>query len=121
MSKYSRQNERVARGEATEEDLATVNRRSSSSSDYLMKPRAVILVPTHELARQISVFSKSLLHTTKLRIVCVSQTNADLKSNKPRLASGRKMDVSSRDMAASLLGDGFSVLEFGGSGESALA
>ncbi|TFK26076.1 P-loop containing nucleoside triphosphate hydrolase protein [Coprinopsis marcescibilis] len=109
--------ERLARGEASEEDLASVNKKTSTSSDYLMTPRAIILVPTHELARQISAFAKSLLHTTKLRVVCASQTNVDLKSTKPRTASGRRLDVSSRDMAASL--DTFSELESGDSGESA--
>ncbi|EAU87101.1 RNA helicase [Coprinopsis cinerea okayama7 len=61
--------------------------------DRPLNPRAIILAPTHELSRQISSFAKSLLHKVKLRVVCASQNNSDLKSTR---------NVSSRDMAADL-------------------
>ncbi|KAI0364900.1 P-loop containing nucleoside triphosphate hydrolase protein [Pilatotrama ljubarskyi] len=40
-----------------------------------MNPRALVLAPTHELARQLSGFAKELLHNVKLRVVCASQAN----------------------------------------------
>ncbi|KAH6904677.1 RNA helicase [Coprinopsis sp. MPI-PUGE-AT-0042] len=45
-----------------------------------LNPRAIILAPTHELSRQISSFSKSLLYNVKLRVLCASKNNADIKS-----------------------------------------
>ncbi|KAF5392843.1 hypothetical protein D9757_001040 [Collybiopsis confluens] len=38
-------------------------------------PRSLILTPTHELARQISGFSKTLSHDIKLKVVCSSRAN----------------------------------------------
>ena len=38
-------------------------------------PRGLILAPTHELARQLSSFAKSLLHEIKLRVLCTSRAN----------------------------------------------
>ncbi|KAH9891339.1 P-loop containing nucleoside triphosphate hydrolase protein [Cubamyces lactineus] len=49
-------------------DDSTVQRRA-------MNPRALVLAPTHELARQLSGFAKELLHNVKLRVVCASQAN----------------------------------------------
>ncbi|CAA7263579.1 unnamed protein product [Cyclocybe aegerita] len=46
---------------------------TSSTRPY--NPRGLILAPTHELSRQLSGFAKSLLHETKLRVVCASQSN----------------------------------------------
>ncbi|KAI0353213.1 P-loop containing nucleoside triphosphate hydrolase protein [Trametes cingulata] len=40
-----------------------------------MNPRALVLAPTHELARQLSGFAKELLHNVKLRVVCASRAN----------------------------------------------
>lgn len=41
----------------------------------LIRPRGLVLAPTHELARQLSVFAKQLLHNSKLRVQCASQAN----------------------------------------------
>ncbi|KAL6305609.1 P-loop containing nucleoside triphosphate hydrolase protein [Sparassis latifolia] len=40
-----------------------------------LNPRALVLAPTHELARQLSAFAKALLHGIKLRVLCASQAN----------------------------------------------
>ncbi|KIK61367.1 hypothetical protein GYMLUDRAFT_42953 [Collybiopsis luxurians FD-317 M1] len=52
---------------------------SSPTSDAALKreynPRSIILTPTHELARQISGFAKTLSHEIKLRVVCASRAN----------------------------------------------
>ena len=40
-----------------------------------VNPRALVLAPTHELSRQLSSFSKALLHNIKLRVVCASRAN----------------------------------------------
>ncbi|PBK71254.1 P-loop containing nucleoside triphosphate hydrolase protein [Armillaria solidipes] len=50
-----------------------------------LNPRALILAPTHELARQLSGFAKDLIHEIKLRILCASQANVD---NKMSLGGG---------------------------------
>ncbi|ELU39973.1 DEAD domain-containing protein [Rhizoctonia solani AG-1 IA] len=52
--------------------------REPSASD-LASPRALILVPTHELARQIKSTLSHLTHApdTKLRSICVSTGSAD--------------------------------------------
>jgi ATP-dependent RNA helicase MRH4 len=38
-------------------------------------PKGLILAPTHELARQLSRFSKGLCHNIKLKVFCLSQAN----------------------------------------------
>lgn len=45
-----------------------------------INPRALILAPTHELARQLAASAKSLVHYEKLRVLCASRPNA---RNKP--------------------------------------
>ncbi|KAI8983171.1 P-loop containing nucleoside triphosphate hydrolase protein [Trametes punicea] len=55
-------------GAARRTDDPSVPRRA-------MAPRALVLAPTHELARQLSGFAKELLHNIKLRVVCASQAN----------------------------------------------
>ncbi|KAJ3509874.1 hypothetical protein NLJ89_g4988 [Agrocybe chaxingu] len=55
-------------------------------------PRGLVLAPTHELSRQLSGFAKSLLHETKLRVVCASQSN--VKNTK------RQKDATSSKMAS---------------------
>ncbi|KAJ2935849.1 hypothetical protein H1R20_g1245, partial [Candolleomyces eurysporus] len=71
-----------------------------------LNPRAIILAPTHELSRQLSVFAKSLLHSEKLRVVCASQANT--KSQTTR-------DATASEMAAQ-----FDSLMGGGQGEFAV-
>lgn len=48
---------------------------SDSRSKRAINPRALVLAPTHELSRQLSGFAKSLLHNTKLRVMCASRAN----------------------------------------------
>ncbi|KAK2462655.1 hypothetical protein APHAL10511_005388 [Amanita phalloides] len=45
--------------------------RSMSGLD--LNPRALIIAPTHELARQLSRFAKKLLHEVKLSVMCASR------------------------------------------------
>lgn len=40
-----------------------------------INPRALVLAPTHELSRQLSVFAKNLIHNIRLRILCASRAN----------------------------------------------
>lgn len=37
-----------------------------------LRPRAIILAPTHELCRQLTSYTKTLSHDVKLRILCLS-------------------------------------------------
>lgn len=45
------------------------------NSKFPLNPRAIILAPTHELARQLSSFAKALTHGVKLRVLCASKAN----------------------------------------------
>ncbi|EJD04641.1 P-loop containing nucleoside triphosphate hydrolase protein [Fomitiporia mediterranea MF3/22] len=58
-----------------------------------INPRAIVIAPTHELTRQLSVFAKSLVHHAKLRILCASRANApNTHSDRSRSAgSARQM------------------------------
>ena len=58
-----------------------------SSKRHLPAPRALVLAPTHELTRQLSVFSKSLIHKIKLRVLCASRANAPTLSKRHVTAS----------------------------------
>ncbi|KAJ8454861.1 hypothetical protein ONZ45_g19140 [Pleurotus djamor] len=50
--------------------------RANPQEDALpLNPRAIVLAPTHELSRQLTSFSKSLIHEVKLRILCASRAN----------------------------------------------
>ncbi|KAJ8501757.1 hypothetical protein ONZ45_g12020 [Pleurotus djamor] len=50
--------------------------RANQQEDALpLNPRAIVLAPTHELSRQLTSFSKSLIHEVKLRILCASRAN----------------------------------------------
>ncbi|TFK69249.1 P-loop containing nucleoside triphosphate hydrolase protein [Pluteus cervinus] len=63
----------------SEKPISTPNSESISTKPVSAPehaPRALILAPTHELARQLSGFAKSLLHDVKLRIMCASRANA---------------------------------------------
>ena len=46
-----------------------------TNSRLPLNPRAIILAPTHELARQLSSFAKALTHGVKLRVLCTSKAN----------------------------------------------
>ncbi|CAL1697235.1 unnamed protein product [Somion occarium] len=65
------------------------------TSKRLMAPRALVLAPTHELSRQLSVFAKSLLHNTKLRVLCASRANAPTQSRRHVTASKMASDIDS--------------------------
>ncbi|KAF8154955.1 P-loop containing nucleoside triphosphate hydrolase protein [Crassisporium funariophilum] len=67
-------------------------------------PRGLILAPTHELARQLSGFAKSLLHHAKLRVMCASQAN-------------EKSTVKKRDSTASQMALRFAETAGGEGGE----
>lgn len=66
-----------------------------------LNPRALILAPTHELARQLSGFAKSLLHEVKLRVLCSSRAN--VKNTKERDRTARALALS---MQSSAMGEG---------------
>jgi ATP-dependent RNA helicase MRH4 len=59
------------------------------ASKRALNPRALILAPTHELARQLSGFAKALLHDVKLRVLCASRAN--VRNTKERDSTTRKM------------------------------
>ena len=61
-------------------------------------PHGLILAPTHELARQLSGFAKSLLHETKLRVLCASQSNVK-STQKRKDATSSKMATMFRTTA----------------------
>lgn len=52
-----------------------------------INPRALILAPTHELSRQLASFAKSLLHISKLRVLCASRANVPSAPRKSGTAS----------------------------------
>ncbi|EIN06616.1 P-loop containing nucleoside triphosphate hydrolase protein [Punctularia strigosozonata HHB-11173 SS5] len=61
-------------------------------SKYATAPRALVLAPTHELARQLATSAKSLLHVAKLRVLCASRANVPSASKSPaRPLSASKM------------------------------
>ncbi|CAK5274273.1 unnamed protein product [Mycena citricolor] len=83
--------------------------RMSSLKTVPSGPRALVLAPTHELARQLSSAAKSLVHDIKLRVKCVSRANIDGASiAKTNSASRMKAEL----LAASAQADSqFSVLK----------
>jgi ATP-dependent RNA helicase MRH4, mitochondrial len=80
----------------------------SSSKPFISEkrpynPRGLILAPTHELARQLSGFAKSLLHEIKLRVLCTSQANQ--KNTTRRDLTASKMSSRFSDVSAGPLGE----------------
>jgi ATP-dependent RNA helicase MRH4 len=59
-------------------------------------PRALVLAPTHELARQLAGFGKALVHHDRLRVQSASRAN---------VASGSKARVSAAKMANTFTGE----------------
>ena len=59
-------------------------------------PRALVLAPTHELARQLAGFGKALVHHDRLRVQSASRAN---------VASGTKARVSAAKMANTFVGE----------------
>ncbi|KAI9437273.1 P-loop containing nucleoside triphosphate hydrolase protein [Lactarius indigo] len=74
-------------------------------------PRALVLSPTHELARQLAGFGKALVHHDRLRVQSASRAN---------FASGTKARVSAAKMSNTFSGDDaegeFEVRPGGGAG-----
>ncbi|KAI5825821.1 P-loop containing nucleoside triphosphate hydrolase protein [Schizophyllum commune Tattone D] len=54
---------------------AEISGRPLRPSPSRLSPRALVLAPTHELARQLTSFAKGLVHDAKLRVLCTSQAN----------------------------------------------
>ncbi|KAJ7822435.1 hypothetical protein B0H13DRAFT_2127118, partial [Mycena leptocephala] len=54
-----------------------------------LNPRALILAPTHELARQLSLFAKALLHDVKLRVLCASRAKQPYPPPRTRDSASR--------------------------------
>lgn len=89
---------RARSAEAAEAATSTSTAPAAKKWKPKYAPRAIILAPTHELARQLSGFAKSLVHEAKLRVVCVSKANV---KNRDRSAAPEVLDVASE---ARLLG-----------------
>lgn len=53
----------------------------AESSSIRLRPRALVLAPTHELARQIAGTFKALVHNEKLRVGCLSSGTASKYGN----------------------------------------
>lgn len=51
----------------------------SDGKKRLYNPRAIVLAPTHELSRQLSKTAKALLHNIKMRTICASDANKQLR------------------------------------------
>ena len=68
-----------------------MNSRPPTLRRYI-NPRALVLAPTHELSRQLATFAKSLLHISKLRVLCASRANVPSTPRKSSTASKMAMD-----------------------------
>ncbi|KAF4609911.1 hypothetical protein D9613_010248 [Agrocybe pediades] len=62
-------------------------------------PRALILAPTHELARQLAGFAKDLVHypDTKLRVMCASRANTSTSTTSGQATSWEE-EIASKGM-----------------------
>lgn len=56
----------------SEKQSSSGSATASSIFSPLVQPRAIILAPTHELARQLAASAKGLCHIDKLRVLCLS-------------------------------------------------
>jgi len=74
----------------------------ASQPQRAINPRALVLAPTHELSRQLSSFSKALLHNVKLRVVCASRAN--VKSTPRATFTASKMAAQFADDVDGTLG-----------------
>ncbi|KAH9947382.1 P-loop containing nucleoside triphosphate hydrolase protein [Amylocystis lapponica] len=73
-------------------ELDPASTPAPASSARLPSPRALVLAPTHELARQLSGFAKALVHEVKLRVLCASQANLPSTSRGSATASKMARD-----------------------------
>lgn len=67
--------ERYQKWEIQQADVAAWTPPSKPEVPFLVRPRSVILAPSHELARQIEASVKSLTHIEKLRTLCTSRND----------------------------------------------
>ncbi|KAJ7198815.1 P-loop containing nucleoside triphosphate hydrolase protein [Mycena pura] len=65
-----------------------------------LNPRALVLAPTHELARQLAGFAKALVHDVKLRVLCASRPNVVARD--PTVAGNGKHRSNASRMKAML-------------------
>ncbi|KAJ7083722.1 P-loop containing nucleoside triphosphate hydrolase protein [Mycena belliarum] len=68
-----------------------------------LNPRALILAPTHELARQISSVAKALLHDVKLRVLCASRANEPTRAARDQTVTGKGKKRTSANRMKELL------------------
>ncbi|KAJ7705295.1 hypothetical protein B0H17DRAFT_1326149 [Mycena rosella] len=68
-----------------------------------LNPRALILLPTHELARQVSGSAKALLHDVKLRVLCASRANEPTRAARDPTVKGKGKKSSSASRMKELL------------------
>ncbi|KAK7053800.1 P-loop containing nucleoside triphosphate hydrolase protein [Favolaschia claudopus] len=71
---------------------------ASPTANGGLSPRALILAPTHELARQLAASAKALLHKARLRVVCASRANAPTRPAKGEVAPTKGNSRSARRM-----------------------
>ncbi|KAF7324843.1 hypothetical protein MKEN_00526200 [Mycena kentingensis (nom. inval.)] len=65
-------------------------------------PRALVLAPTHELARQIAASAKSLVHAPDTRLRVVSASRANVPVQDPTVLGKGKQNASASAMKASM-------------------
>ncbi|KAF9478234.1 P-loop containing nucleoside triphosphate hydrolase protein [Pholiota conissans] len=70
---------------------AKAQEKTPAHAERLLNPRGLVLAPTHELARQLSGFAKSLLHDVKLRVLCASRANEKSTAKKTDTTSAAQM------------------------------
>lgn len=85
------------------QNLKETELKSRADSTRPLNPRALVLAPTHELARQLSGFAKSLLHKVKLRVLCASRAN--VKNTKEKDSTAHKMVAQFEASAAGASGE----------------
>jgi ATP-dependent RNA helicase MRH4 len=91
---------------ATEKSLEQSGLSHAGAESPRLRPRAIILAPTHELCRQLTSYAKTLSHDVKLRTVCLSNPpprsgstarqfaeNADALLNKAPTTLLRQADI----------------------------
>ncbi|KAJ7176511.1 hypothetical protein C8R46DRAFT_1174177 [Mycena filopes] len=77
------------------------NTLSPIASKRGLNPRALVLAPTHELARQLSATAKALVHDVKLRVLCASRRNLPTRpAAEERAAAGKGRNSSAGRMKA---------------------
>ncbi|KAG7095283.1 hypothetical protein E1B28_006054 [Marasmius oreades] len=92
-------------------ELNASSSRTRANDKKEVNPRALILAPTHELARQLSMFAKALQHEIKMRIMCASRANTassgqeKFSRSHARERGLRASEMSSMDLSGSDSGE----------------